>query len=79
MNLTAAVQQMVSEAVALAEKIHELYWVAACLVVIAAAEGARDKVIPHSVGMRLQSQVALMQHYSVQGEKDSDIVHKQEI
>ncbi|ROL53791.1 Retrotransposon-derived protein PEG10 [Anabarilius grahami] len=78
MNLTVAVQQMVSEAVALAEKIHELNWVAACLIVTAAAEGARDRVIPHSVGMRLQSQAALMQSYSVQGEKDSGNVHKQE-
>lgn len=79
MNLTVAVQQMASVAVALAGKIHELNWVAACLVVTAAAEGARDSVIPHNVGMRLQSQVALMQCYSVQGEKDSGNVHKQEI
>lgn len=37
MSLTVGVQKAVFEGLALAEKLHELYYLAACLIVSAAA------------------------------------------
>lgn len=67
------------DAVALEEKLHELCWMAACSIVGHAAQGAHDRVFPHSVEKMLQSLRVLIQCYRGQREEGSDSVHEQEI
>ncbi|RXN11096.1 hypothetical protein ROHU_030299 [Labeo rohita] len=79
---TVEVQETVFEildAVALEEKLHELCWMAACSIVGHAAQGAHDRVFPHSVEKMLQSLRVLIQCYRGQCEEGSDSVHEQEI
>ncbi len=63
MSPTVGVQKAVFDAVALVERLRELYWMAACLIVGDVVLGAHDRVFPHSVETRLHSRRVLNQCY----------------